>query len=73
LRRERNKLKRRVEYAKKVILTKFPEMKENENFIQKHFEQKYGFKPPMPYSELIRRPRPDEIPKIKDDTPNDLF
>ena len=28
-----------------------------------YFEKKYGYKPPMPYNELIARPRRNEMPK----------
>lgn len=31
-------------------------------FVQKHFEKKYGFNPPLPYDELIRRPKPTDLP-----------
>jgi hypothetical protein len=43
---------------------KFPELYENnEEFIQRYFENKYGYKPPMPYHELIRRPASNELPE----------
>ena len=49
-------------YAKQYILKNHPELEENSELIEKHFEKKYGFKPPLSYNELIRRPKPDELP-----------
>lgn len=63
LRKDRNKIIRQVEYATKKILTKFPEYKQNSRIIRSFYEKKYGYKKPMPYHELIRRPSPTEIPK----------
>jgi hypothetical protein len=63
LRKERNKLKRRVHWSVQQLLKDEPELEENTEFMRTYFEKKYGYKPPKPYSELIARPRRDTMPK----------
>ncbi len=63
MRKERNKIRKRVNYATKQVLRKHPEYAENTDFVKQHFEKLYGYKPPKPYHELIRKPKPDELPK----------
>ena len=31
--------------------------------MRSYYEKKYGFKPPKPFHELIRKPSRDELPK----------
>ncbi len=63
LRKERKKIVKRVSYAKKRLLKKFPELGEDPKFVENYLQKKYGYKPPLPYHELVRRPRPDQLPK----------
>lgn len=44
-------------------MSKHPELESDKEFLREHYEKKYGYKPPMPYHELIRRPAPNELPK----------
>jgi hypothetical protein len=61
--KERTKKIKRVLYATKKVIREHPEFGENFDFVKKQFEQKYGYKPAKPYTELIRKPAPDELPK----------
>lgn len=63
LRKERRKKMKRVSYAKRQLLNKFPELEEDPQFVENYLQQKYRYKPPLPYHELIKRPRPDQLPK----------
>ncbi len=63
LRKERNKLKRRVSWSVKQLVKDEPELEANSEFMRAYFEKKYGYKPPKPYQELIARPRRDNMPK----------
>ena len=60
LNRERAKIGRRVKYALKTLSRKHPDL--DEEFVKKHFEKKYGYTAPMQYHELIRRPKPSDVP-----------
>lgn len=60
LNRERAKISRRVMYALKRLSHKHPNM--DEAFVKQHFEKKYGYTAPLPYSELIKRPKPSDVP-----------
>ena len=63
LRQERKKLKRRVNWSIKQLVKEEPELREQNDHLRMYYEKKYGYKPPTPYSELIRKPRRDEMPK----------
>lgn len=54
---------RRINYEKKNLLAKFPELEEQSEFVQSSLEKKYDYKPALPYHQLIRRPLPNELPK----------
>ena len=60
---ERRKKLRRVNYATKKLLNENPELREQTEHLKSYFEKKYEYKPPLPYHELIRRPKRDELPK----------
>ncbi len=63
MRKERNKIRKRVNFATKTVLRKHPEYAKDVKFVKQHFKKQYGYKPPKPYHELIRKPQPDELPK----------
>lgn len=44
-------------------MAKHPEYAEDKEYLREYFEKKYGYKPPRPYHELIRKPAPNELPK----------
>ncbi len=49
-----------VNYATRQLSREHPDM--DKEFVQKHYEQKYGYKRPLSYEELIRRPKPSDVP-----------
>ena len=51
----------------KRVMSKFgAELGQDEEFVRSYFEKKLGYKPPVPYHQLIRKPRPDELsPQLK--------
>lgn len=65
LRKERSKIIRQVGYATRTIINKYSDSySENDaDFVKKHFEKMYGYKPATPYHELIRKPKADDLPK----------
>lgn len=60
LRQERSKIKRRVQYAVKKLSRKHPDL--DKEFVTRHFEEKYGFTKPLPYHQLIQKPKPSDVP-----------
>lgn len=75
LRQKRRKIVRRVNYAKNQILKKNPELNIDPDFVKSTFEKRYGYRDPKPYHELIRRPKPTDLPpalekRIKDQQGN---
>jgi len=63
LRKERGKILNRVRYAKKQIMKKHPDYyKDNAEFVDQHFKKEYGYTSPKPYHEMIRRPKPTDLP-----------
>lgn len=63
LRQERNKLRRKVKHHSKLILSKHPEFEENAEHLKEYFDNKFGYKPPQPYSELMYKPKPSDLPR----------
>ena len=63
LRQERRKIVRGINYEKKMLLNKYPDLAEDKDYLQSVLEKKRGYRPPMPYHELIRKPLPNELPK----------
>ncbi|RMZ98220.1 39S ribosomal mitochondrial [Brachionus plicatilis] len=63
LRKERRKLVKKVDYSIHKVTEKHPEYAENKEYLREYFEKKYGYKPPRPYHELVRKPAPNELPK----------
>lgn len=48
-------------------MEKFPEIAQDEQYVRGYYEKKFGFKPPKPFHEMIRKPRPDEVsPRLKE-------
>jgi hypothetical protein len=45
------------------VLRKHPEYEQDSDYVREYFEKKFGYKPPLSYSELVKRPRPDDLPK----------
>jgi hypothetical protein len=45
------------------VLSKHPEWQAESEYVKEYFEKKVGYKPPIAYNQLIRKPRPDELPK----------
>lgn len=63
LRKERGKILDRVRYAKKQIRRNHPEYyKENQELVEQHYKKEYGYKPPKPYHEMLRKPQPTDLP-----------
>lgn len=60
LRADRAKVRRRVQYAVKKLARKHSDI--DEEFVTKHFEEKYGYTEPLSYDQLIRRPKPSDVP-----------
>jgi hypothetical protein len=77
LRKDRNKIKKRINYEKKRLFAKHSDLLTDQtDFVQSVLEKKYDYKPPMPYHELIRRPLPNEQPrrtKSKSKFEDDLY
>lgn len=63
LRQERRKIVRGINYEKKMLLKKYPDLIGDTDYLQKVLEKKRGYRPPIPYHELIRQPLPNELPK----------
>ncbi len=63
LRKERNKLAKKVTYLSNTVLREHPELKSDPEYVREYFEKKVGYNPPLKYHELIRKPRPDELPR----------
>lgn len=61
LRKERRALMKSIHGRTHALLKKFPELADDKEFVKSYFEKKLGYKPPKPYHELIRKPRPDEL------------
>lgn len=66
LRKERKKVVKTINYETKQILKKFNNLEGDAEY-QSHLKQflvkKYGYKPPQPYHQLVRRPKPTDLPK----------
>ena len=63
LRQERRKTVNQINYEKKMLTKKFPDLTQDSKFVQGVLEKKRGYKPPLPYHELVRQPLPNELPK----------
>ena len=62
LRKDRNKIKKRINYERKNLFAKHPDLLSDQtDHVQSVLEKKYGYKPPLPYNELIRRPLSNEF------------
>ena len=53
----------KVKSSIRRVIKKNPEYENDKEYLQEYFEKKYGYKPPRPYHELIRKPAPNELPK----------
>ena len=70
LKKERKKITRTINYETKQILNKFNNLEndaEYKSYLKQFLEKKYGYKPPQPYHELVRRPRSTDLPKRLDE------
>merc|ERR1712062_96289 len=63
LRKDRNKLRRRVSYAVRESLRKNPELSNQVSYVREYFEKKYDYRPPMSFDELIKQPSTNQLSK----------
>ena len=52
-----------LESRKEKILIENPEMAEDKEFLKEYIEAKYNLQPEEKYSDLLERPKPDDVPK----------
>jgi hypothetical protein len=57
---------KRINWERKQILNKFEEARGDPEYVkhlEEHLVKKYGYKPPKPYHEMMRKPAPNDLPK----------